>query len=82
MADRVDASGLSDRELLVLTYQMSCDTKEAIFGNGQPGIVTRLAAVETRVEERTSKKEILGVAGLVTLIVNAGFDLIKSKMGL
>lgn len=61
-----DPTGLRDRDLLERIY-------EAIYGNGQPGMLNRLTVVETKVDERTSKVSSLaggGVAGaLITILI-------------
>ena len=63
-----DARDLSDRELLLLTFERVEQVHGAVFG--PPSLSERLAVVETRVEERTtSKKATAGLSGLVAAIV-------------
>jgi hypothetical protein len=49
--------------------EMLEDIEYDLDGNGQPGIKHRLSVLETRVDERTSRKQTYGVPGMVALVV-------------
>ena len=49
-----DARTLTDRELLLLTYERVGQVHDAVFG--PPSLASRLDVLETKVEERTSSK--------------------------
>jgi len=63
-----DARTLTDRELLLLTYERVGQVHDAVFG--PPSLASRLDVLETKVEERTSsKKATAGLSGLVAAVV-------------
>ncbi len=40
-----------DRDMLISMHEICKDMKKALFGNGTPGLVSRMAVQETRMSE-------------------------------
>lgn len=40
-----------DRDMLIATHEICKDMKKALFGNGQPGLVSRASVLETKMDE-------------------------------
>ena len=63
-----DARNLTDRELLLQTYERTQQIHSAVFG--PPSLASRLDILETRVGMNARKAD-AGVAGLATAVVLA-----------
>jgi hypothetical protein len=76
--------GLTDREVLIIVADRMERLDRAVHGNGQPGLVSRLAAVEQEVDVVTrrnspaGKTERFGIAGAV---IAGGLGLIAKMLG-
>lgn len=62
---------LSNRELLIIMFDRSERLERAIFGNGQPGILTRMANIEGAQPSKTEKVSLRAglVAALTALVL-------------
>ena len=81
----MDARELSDRELLVLTYEKVESIEEVLNGKERPGLVDRVTALETRVDERTSgtssRKEVVGFTATFSALLLVVSEYLKSRLG-
>ena len=81
----MDARELSDRELLVLTYEKVESLEHAINGNSRPGLQDRVTAVEAKLEERTaggsSRKEVVGFTAAFSGLLLFVTEYLKSRLG-
>ena len=76
-----DIEATSDRELLLSIYYAVNRLDRAMYGNGQPGLLERHAILETRVEERTSKKRSIMSGGAAGVIVSAAAAILSKWFG-
>lgn len=75
-SDHGDARNLTDRELLLRTYDRTEQIHYAVFGNGQPGLADRV----TRLEERAGPSK----SGMAGLLASAGvllYEFLKVRNG-
>jgi hypothetical protein len=71
----MDNQMLSDRELLLLVADDVSEVKTLINGNGQPGLVTRLAKVEARMDEEvpsTARRTTFEIGSVIALLAGVG----------
>lgn len=63
---------LTEHELLLLVAHDVAEIKEAISGNGQPGLLTRVAHLEGQGDNKTAAKGgMIGVAASLVLALAA-----------
>lgn len=76
-------NGLTDRELLEVIFDRSERVEKALYGNGQPGALSRLAAMETLVEDinkrAPSRKEKLAAWSTIVCALIAGVASILAR---
>lgn len=81
----MDARELTDRELLVLTFEKVESLEETLKGKERPGLVDRVTALETRVDERTSgtssRKEVVGFTATFSALLLVVSEYLKSRLG-
>lgn len=61
----------SDRDLLIETHTLMKEVHRQVFGNGQPGLVTRVASLEERTPSNTRARVtgVGGIAGVIAFLV-------------
>ena len=60
---------MTDHDLLVSIATKVTRIESELFGNGQAGFDEKLAKLETKVDERTSKRYTIGAGGVGALLV-------------
>lgn len=75
-----DARDLNDRELLLLVYDDVQEIKRDLLG--PDGLVRRVSVVETRVDERTTKKAQYGVPAGFSALAILLYEIAKAKVGI
>lgn len=60
---------MTDHDLLVAIDTTVTRIELELFGNGQPGFDERLAKLETKVDERTSRRHTYGAGSLGAALV-------------
>lgn len=73
---------MNDHDILVETHTLVKEMWEAVYGNGQPGMMTRLARVEEH-QASTPKSGAKwgGAAGGVTAVIAAAIMLVLDRFG-
>jgi hypothetical protein len=80
--DGRDARQMTDRELLISTFEAVQDIKHDLYGNGQPGLIKEHQQLKTIVDERTtSKTTVLGLSGAFTVFLMAASEFIQRRLG-
>lgn len=74
---------MNDHDLLIAIATDVKDIKQAIDGNGQPGLLHRVSVVETKIteRERTALKAGGASAVIVTVTLGALWEWLKGKIG-
>lgn len=80
--------GKTNRELLILTADRTARLEAFLFGNGQPGLITRMATVEEAVDNLevpvASKTQMAaragGVVGFASMVIVAVMESLRSTM--
>ena len=72
----------TDRELLLITAQRTERIERTIDGNGQPGLISRLATVEEGLENlesppRNRTPVVGGVAGVISVVIVSIFEALR-----
>ena len=75
--DDIDYRNWSDRDILIQTHTLVRRVENAVFGNGQPGLVAKVAALEERTSP-TSKAAKVGAGSGVTALALALAALLRS----
>lgn len=69
---------LTDRELLIVIHDRSERVERALFGNGQPGLMERMAKAEEQLDKRNrSTAAAGGIGAMVTTIIT----IVATKLG-
>ena len=72
----------TDRELLLITAQRTERIERTIDGNGQPGLISRMATVEEGLENlesppRNRTPVVGGVAGVISVVIVSIFEALR-----
>ena len=72
----------TDRELLLITAQRTERIERTIDGNGQPGLISRMATVEEGLENlesppRNRTPVVGGVAGGISVVIVSIFEALR-----
>lgn len=79
----IPRESLSDRELLLLVARGVDELTESVNGNGQPGLMTRVAKLEERTDKAPGPKQQTAInVGVVVAFATGLGAFVKSVMGL
>ncbi len=73
---------MSDHDMLVSIHTLSQEMWDAIYGNGQPGLLERVTETETKLEDHTAtrKRDWLSAGGVATGML-AGIAVVGRLLG-